>query len=219
MSLRSAWLRCSCTRFSKRSKTSTERAPPCFSSSRTPTWRSSTATAPMSWKPDRSRFPGPRSRSRQTRGSRKRTWGSSPRGRQAAGLPLRKRYVLLRIHRADVFGPRPDQAIVLVLLHDMGGPAGTAREREDRREEVGGDAQHVVRRGRIKVHVAVETFLLVDDRLDSPRHVVPLADLRRFGEVSGHLAQVRGAGVLGRVNAAAKKKVMGFGHRVYTTED
>src|ERR1700719_1290922 len=54
------------------------------------------------------------------------------------------RDVLVGIVRPQIFGARTDQAIVVELLDDMGGPATDAGDRKDGREQVDIDSQGVI---------------------------------------------------------------------------
>src|SRR5512142_1126320 len=109
----------------------------------------------------------------------------------------------LPVGGAEVLGARTDEPVVPVLLHHVGGPAGAAGEREDRRVEVGRNAEHVIRRRRIEIDVAVEPLLLADELLDPPRHRVPPVVAGRLREVAGHAPQVSRPRVLGRVDAVS----------------
>src|SRR5439155_1491763 len=70
-------------------------------------------------------------------------------------LPLVHRYVG-DIARTGVLALRADEAVVAELLQDVGRPAGDPGPREHRGEEVGGNAEAVVDRGGIEVHVGVD---------------------------------------------------------------
>src|SRR4051812_10779019 len=53
----------------------------------------------------------------------------------------------LRLRRPDVIGARSDDAVIGALLEHVGAPPTDARAGEDRREQVGRDAEEPVRRG------------------------------------------------------------------------
>src|SRR5262245_61685006 len=72
----------------------------------------------------------------------------------------------LRIRRPDVLGARPDQPVVRVLFEHVGGPPRYAADRENRREEINRNAEDVIGRRRIEVHVRIELLLGLDERLD-----------------------------------------------------
>src|SRR5437764_1018594 len=105
---------------------------------------------------------------------------------------------------ADVLGTRTDQAVVPVLLQHVRGPARHAADGEDGREQVGRDAEVVVGRGRVEVDVGVEAFVGLDRLLHLPRYLVPLRLAALLAQLLGQAAQVRGARVLGPVDAMAE---------------
>src|SRR5207247_600283 len=53
--------------------------------------------------------------------------------------------IALRIGWPDIFGARPDQPVVGVLLEHVRRPPGDAADREYRREEIDWNAKHVIR--------------------------------------------------------------------------
>jgi len=55
--------------------------------------------------------------------------------------PLAHRYILRRIHRADVVCPRPDQPVVIELLDHVRSPAADSAYCEDRCVEIDVNAQ------------------------------------------------------------------------------
>src|SRR5262249_840500 len=71
-------------------------------------------------------------------------------------LALINGHVPLRVLRADVFRARANQAVVRVLLEHVRGPARDAADRENRREQIDRDAERVVRRRGIEVHVRIQ---------------------------------------------------------------
>ncbi len=99
---------------------------------------------------------------------------TSERGTQYRALARLDRYVPLRILGPDVLGPRPDQAVVRVLLQHVRRPARDPADGENRREQVDGDAERVIGRRRIEVDVRIQFLLGLDDRLDPLRHLEPL---------------------------------------------
>ena len=78
-----------------------------------------------------------------------------PRRRRASSA-LRVRAARL----ADVGRRGPDDLVVGVLLEHVRGPAGRPARGEDRREEIGRDAEVAVDRGRVEIDVRVEALLL-----------------------------------------------------------
>src|SRR5690606_20904018 len=87
---------------------------------------------------------------------------------------------------ADVLAVRPDQPVVGVLFDHMGRPPRHPADGEDRGEQVGGDAQVVVDRGRVEVHVRVEALLREDDLLHLPGHPEVRVVSGRLGELLRH---------------------------------
>src|SRR5260370_15225825 len=75
---------------------------------------------------------------------------------------------------AGVVGARADEAVVVVLLDDMSGPARDAADGEDGSEEVDVDAESGVGGGGVEVDVGVELLLLLDEELDLAGHIEPL---------------------------------------------
>src|SRR4030095_2814617 len=74
---------------------------------------------------------------------------------------------------ADVVGAGTDPAVVVVLLDDVGGPAGDAAGCYDRREEIDRDAQRVEERGRVEIDVGDEALGFADAVMKLHRHLVP----------------------------------------------
>ena len=108
------------------------------------------------------------------------------------------------VGRAGVVGARTDEAVVVVLLDDVGGPAGDAADGEDGSEEVDVDAERGVGGGGVEVDVGVELLLLLDEELDLAGHVEPLGVAGGFAEFFGHAAEVGRAGIFGVVDAMAE---------------
>src|SRR5271155_201125 len=121
-----------------------------------------------------------------------------------AGLAFSDRDIRRRIGRAGIVSARTDEAVVVVLLDDVGGPAGDAADGEDGSEEVDVDAEGGVGGGRVEVDVRVELLLLLDVELNLAGHVEPLGIARGFAEFFGHAAEVSGAGIFGVVDAVAE---------------
>src|SRR4051794_28176334 len=87
------------------------------------------------------------------------------------GLALVDRGIWSRISRADVFGARSDEPVVVVLLDDVRCPAGDTADREDGCKEVDIDAKQGVGGGGVEVHVGIELLLLLDEQLDLAGHL------------------------------------------------
>src|SRR5271163_4596880 len=83
-----------------------------------------------------------------------------------AGLAFSKRDVRRGVGGASVVGARTNEAVVVVLLDDVGGPSGDAADGEDGGEEVDIDAEGGVGGGRVEVDVRVELLLLLDEEFD-----------------------------------------------------
>ena len=62
---------------------------------------------------------------------------------------------------ADVVGAGTDEAVVVVLLDDVGGPAGDAADGEDGGEEIDVDAERGVGGGGVEVDVGVELLFVL----------------------------------------------------------
>src|SRR5215510_1677273 len=117
---------------------------------------------------------------------------------------LINRYVF-QIHLAGVFGTRADQLVVAQLFEHVRRPAGDATDGEDWRVEVYRNAEHVVGRGRVEIHVGPDRFLfpghlLDDDLFDAMRHVEPFRVALAFADLFGHPAQMCGARVFGAID-------------------
>ena len=79
-----------------------------------------------------------------------------------------------RVGGAGVVGAGADEAVVVVLLDDVSGPAGDAADGEDGREEVDVDAEGGVGGGGVEVDVGVELHFLFDEEFDLAGQVEPL---------------------------------------------
>src|SRR5216684_3549739 len=87
---------------------------------------------------------------------------------------------------ALVVGAGPDQAVVVVLLEQVGGPARDPRGRDHRGEEIHRDADRVEERRRVEVHVGDEALGGLDFGMERHREVVPE---RLAGLPAGRLGQ------------------------------
>src|SRR6266571_4540201 len=105
---------------------------------------------------------------------------------------------------ADVLGVGADQAVVGVLLADVGGPAGHAGGGEQRGVEVGRDPHRRVHAGRVEVDVGVQPLLLHHRLLDLVGDLEPVGVAEPLAEAAAHLAQDPGARVPGLVDAVAE---------------
>src|SRR5690242_18851351 len=66
----------------------------------------------------------------------------------------------------DIFGRRADEAVVGTLFHDVRRPTGRARDDEQRREHIGGNAAKMKRGRAVEIQIRKEFLLAPDDRLD-----------------------------------------------------
>src|SRR5262249_33564040 len=94
---------------------------------------------------------------------------------------------------ADVVAAGPDQPIVVVLLDDVGRPAGDAPGGDDRREEVDWNAERVEERRRVEVDVGDELLRLVHAGVEFYRHLVPLELAGLTARLLGHPLENGGA--------------------------
>src|SRR6267143_2471412 len=99
------------------------------------------------------------------------------------------------VFRADVFAARPDEPVVVVLLDDVGSPAGDARRGDDRREQVHGDPERVEERRRVEIDVGDQLLRRVHALVELHRHLVPLELARLPARLLRHAAQDRRARV------------------------
>src|ERR671910_701663 len=105
---------------------------------------------------------------------------------------------------ADVRGVGADQAVVGVLLADVGGPAGHASGGEQGGVEVGGEAEGGVDRCGVEVDVGVELLGLHDRLLDPHRGVEPAGLAEVAAEALGDVVEDGRPGVPGLVDAVAE---------------
>src|SRR5262249_55416177 len=101
--------------------------------------------------------------------SRPRSWAALPAGTLGA---IRRGELAARL--ADVLRGRTDDPVVRVLLEHVCRPARNPAGGEQRREQVGRDAEVAVDRGRPEVDVRVQALLLKDRLLGSQRDLVPV---------------------------------------------
>src|SRR5678815_273805 len=76
----------------------------------------------------------------------------------------------LGISRARVVRTRAEQAVIGVLLENMRGPAGHSADGKDRRIQIDWDAESVVGRRRVEIHVGIQLLFALDQRFDALRH-------------------------------------------------
>src|SRR5215470_16404543 len=92
----------------------------------------------------------------------------------AISLSLFYRYIVVRVHRSDIFCAGADQSVVVELLDHVRGPAADSGDGEDRSKQVDVETQRGVGGSRIEIHVGVEMLFALDVLLDRFRHVIPL---------------------------------------------
>src|SRR5579862_159872 len=119
-------------------------------------------------------------------------------------LSLLYRHIGIGISRPHIFGARANEPVVIELLDDVCGPSADARDREYRREKIFVDAEHVVSRSRVEVHVGVEFLFRPHEFLDFIRHLVPLRLSGGLAELARHDTQVRGTRVFGVIYTMAE---------------
>src|SRR4029453_19279829 len=74
-----------------------------------------------------------------------------------------------------VVGPRPDEAVVVVLLDEIRRPAPDPRGGDHGGEQIPRDGYRVEQRGRVECRVGEGPLPRVVFRGEAPRHVVPHA--------------------------------------------
>ena len=73
----------------------------------------------------------------------------------------------LAVWQAGVIGAGADQAIVAVLLENVGGPAGHAAYGEDGGEEINRNAERIVTGGRVEINIGVQALRFVNGLFDA----------------------------------------------------
>src|SRR5882757_5100572 len=84
-------------------------------------------------------------------------------------LAFRDWYPGLPVGVALVFGARPNQTVVPVLLQHVGSPTGHAANSENGRKEIDGNAQRIIGRRRIEIDVGVQPLRRFHGVLHFPR--------------------------------------------------
>src|SRR4029077_10131980 len=105
---------------------------------------------------------------------------------------------------ALVVGAGSDQAVVVVLLEQVGGPARDAGSRDDRGEEIHRDADRVEERRGVEVHVRDQPLGGLHLGVELDREVVPEGLARWPASLLGHALQDRGARIARSVDAVAE---------------
>src|SRR5450755_400911 len=119
-------------------------------------------------------------------------------------LALLDGYIFLRIGRPNVIGAGADQAIVVELLDDVGGPAADSREGKYRSEQIYVNPQRVIGGCGVEIHIGVEFFLSLHKFFDLAGHLEPLALAAALPQIAGHFAQVRGPRIFGVIDAMSE---------------
>src|SRR5690625_5319335 len=119
--------------------------------------------------------------------------------------------ILSPVHRhigpqsgASILCTRPDEAVVSVLLENVGCPPGYTAARENGRVKVGRDAHAMVARGRIEVDVRVDAFFGNHYIFKSPRYVEPFGLTASFTQVVGELLQDHCTRIIGLINTVTE---------------
>src|SRR5207253_2298659 len=98
----------------------------------------------------------------------------------------------LAYFRSQIFGARANQAIVIILFHDVRGPAGHAADGEDRSEQVDWNPERIIHGGGIEVDVGVEVLGLLHVGLDLRGGLVELLVTGALAEILGHALETGG---------------------------
>src|ERR1039457_1602498 len=98
-------------------------------------------------------------------------------------LALLDRNPRLPVGVALVFGPRTDETVIAVLFQHVRGPTRHPADRENGSVEIDGNAQRIVRGGRVEVHIRIQLLDLLDGLFHSLGEPVELL-------VAGALAQL-----------------------------
>src|ERR1035438_3087827 len=134
-------------------------------------------------------------------------WSAIPnntRVRPWLALPDRDPGLAVRV--ALVFGPRTNQTVVAVFLQHVGRPAAHPAHRENGSVEIDRNAQRIVRRSRIEVHVGIQLLGLphrLFHALGEPVQLLLAGAL--FAFLAQH-AQVRGPRIFRAVHPVAEAR-------------
>src|SRR5215831_16083480 len=135
---------------------------------------------------------------------------------------------VITTRRADVDLPRADDLLIRVVEHllPLRYPAGRARNREEHREHVDGEAHRLVDQARIEVDVRIEfprdeVLVLERDPLELERHLEQRILARHVEHEIGHALDDLGAGVVRLVDAMAEAHEPAFAglHALDETRD
>src|ERR1700679_1447459 len=115
-------------------------------------------------------------------------------------LTFSNRNIRRGVSGTGVVGARTDEAIVVMLLDNVGSPARDAADCEDRGEEIDVYAKRGIGGSGVEVDVGVKLLFLLYEELDLAGHVEPLGVAGGFPEFFGHAAKVRRARIFGVVD-------------------
>src|SRR2546425_4873821 len=139
------------------------------------------------------------------------------RTRRSDGIPLASGTLVEgHVHavlRAHVPVERPQEAIVLPVLDDLGRPSGDPGDREDRCEKVGRDPEAVEDQSGVEVHVREDLFggeLSHDRVLDFGRDPVIRVVPAHLGEAAGEVLEDERPWVVRLVDAMAEPEDLVF---------
>src|SRR5258708_5564965 len=118
-------------------------------------------------------------------------------------MPLFDGYELLRF-RTSVVGRRANDLAVAALFQNMSGPAGGARDDEQGREQVDGDAHLVIGYGTEPVEVGKHPLGLKHDALNARGNIKKGASAGRFGEFACDILDDFTAGIADGVDGVAE---------------
>src|ERR1035437_1915502 len=134
-------------------------------------------------------------------------WSAIPnntRVRPWLALPDRDPGLAVRV--ALVFGPRTNQTVGAVLLQHVRRPAAHPAHRENGSVEIDRNAQRIVRRSRIEVHVVIQLLDLLHRFSHAPGEPVQLLVARALAQFFAQHAQVRGPRIFRAVHAVAEAR-------------
>src|SRR4030095_4784703 len=106
----------------------------------------------------------------------------------------------------DVARPRPDQAVMGVLLQHMRRPADDTRAGNHIRKNIQREAQVVQHRRRKIIHIGDDPLRLTHTLLRRRGNTEPAVVATRHPKLLGHGAQLCGAWVTGTVHPVAKSR-------------
>src|SRR5688572_476699 len=121
-------------------------------------------------------------------------------------LSLTYRHPLQLRRRTSVLSSRANQPVVRILLENVCRPARHAAHRKERRKQINGHPDHVVRARGVEVDVRVDLLFGLHDFLDPRRHLKPLALPLSFTGFLRHAPQVRRAGIFRAIDTMSESR-------------